>query len=114
MSQLHKRFLSIELKKLFDRYLQNEVERKYMKILGPRKVGSRAPEALQTESSGFHDSIPKNDLSTSHLSRRSNRISSKNWPSERKSSRTKRSCNILQLQLPSEPSKLAGFLMFTH
>jgi transposase len=30
MSQLHKRFSSDELKKLFDRYLRNEVERKYI------------------------------------------------------------------------------------
>jgi hypothetical protein len=38
MSQLHKRFLSDELKKLFDRYLQNEVERKYIQeILGIKK-----------------------------------------------------------------------------
>jgi len=38
MSQLHKRFSSDELKKLFDRYLQNEVERKYIQeILGIKK-----------------------------------------------------------------------------
>ncbi len=30
MSQLHKRFSSDELKKLFDRYLHNEVKRKYI------------------------------------------------------------------------------------
>ena len=38
MSQLHKRFSSDELKKLFDRYLRNEVERKYIQdILGIKK-----------------------------------------------------------------------------
>jgi hypothetical protein len=38
MSQLHKRFSSDELKKLFNRYLQNEVERKYIQeILGIKK-----------------------------------------------------------------------------
>ncbi len=38
MSQLHKRFSSDELKKLFDRYLQNEIERKYIQeILGIKK-----------------------------------------------------------------------------
>jgi len=38
MSQLHKRFSSDELKKLFDRYFQNEVERKYIQeILGIKK-----------------------------------------------------------------------------
>src|SRR4030043_946060 len=38
MSQLHKRFSSDELKELFDRYLQNEVERKYIQeILGIKK-----------------------------------------------------------------------------
>jgi hypothetical protein len=38
MSQLHKRVSSDELKKLFDRYLQNEVERKYIQeILGIKK-----------------------------------------------------------------------------
>src|SRR4030043_78178 len=38
MSQLHKRFSSDELKKLFDHYLRNEVERKYIQdILGIKK-----------------------------------------------------------------------------
>jgi len=38
MSQLHKRFSSDELKKLFDRYLRNEIERKYIQeILGIKK-----------------------------------------------------------------------------
>jgi transposase len=38
MSQLHKRFSSDELKRLFDRYLRNEVERKYIQdILGIKK-----------------------------------------------------------------------------
>jgi transposase len=38
MSQLHKRFSSDELKKLFDRYLRNEVERNYIQdILGIKK-----------------------------------------------------------------------------
>ena len=30
MSQLHKRFSSDQLKELFERYLQNEIERKYI------------------------------------------------------------------------------------
>jgi len=38
MSQLHKRFSSDELKELFDRYLRNEIERKYIQeILGIKK-----------------------------------------------------------------------------
>jgi hypothetical protein len=38
MSQLHKRFSSNQLKELFERYLQNEIERKYIQeILGIKK-----------------------------------------------------------------------------
>jgi hypothetical protein len=38
MSQLHKRFSSDQLKELFERYLQNEIERKYIQeILGIKK-----------------------------------------------------------------------------
>jgi len=38
MSQLHKRFSSDQLKELFERYLQNEIERKYIQeILGVKK-----------------------------------------------------------------------------
>jgi hypothetical protein len=38
MSQLHKRFASDQLKELFDRYLRNEIERKYIQeILGIKK-----------------------------------------------------------------------------
>jgi len=38
MSQLHKRFPPDQLKELFERYLQNEIERKYIQeILGIKK-----------------------------------------------------------------------------
>ncbi len=38
MSQVHKRFTSDQVKELLDRYLKNEVERKYLQeILGIRK-----------------------------------------------------------------------------
>ena len=38
MSQLHKRFTSDQFKELFDRYLRNEIERKYIQeILGIKK-----------------------------------------------------------------------------
>jgi len=39
MSQLHKRFTSDEVKELLERYLKNEIERKYIQeILGIKKV----------------------------------------------------------------------------
>ena len=38
MAQLHKRFSPDQLKELFERYLQNEIERKYIQeILGIKK-----------------------------------------------------------------------------
>ena len=38
MSQVHKRFTSDQVKELFERYLKNEVQRKYLQeILGIKK-----------------------------------------------------------------------------
>ena len=92
MSQIDKRFTSDEVKELFERYLQNEIERKYIQeILGIKK--SRFFMLLKEyKEDPQHFTIQYKRTTPPRISlQRLNTISSKNSPSKRKSSRTKRS-----------------------
>ena len=95
MSQLHKRFTSDQVKELLERYSNNEIERKYIQ----EKTVFHAPETVQRESYGLHDSIPKNDPSTNYLC--GDRAEYPQGIGHRKEDHSEQTdpLNILQLQL---------------
>jgi hypothetical protein len=55
MSQLHKRFTSEQVKKPLERYVKNEMERKYIQeILGIKpKVAAFSPQAVDFSAQGL-------------------------------------------------------------
>ncbi len=71
MSQLHKRFTSDQVKELLDRYLKNEMERKYIQeILGIKKRRFfTLLNQYKKDPERFSVQYPKNHPSTNDLSR---------------------------------------------